>query len=190
MTDSTSNAKQATLKQAAPQRETLKQRARHELWRFAVIFAYLWAMFILFQIHEYVVLAQHGIPVEKLGTGFINALIFAKVILVADNLPANAWLRTKPLIVPIMTRSVTFAVLLIVVDSIEKVLLGLIHHKSVDASLPSYGEGGLAGVILVAVMMGYALAPFFAFEEIDRVIGSGRLGAMLFGVRPRGGEGR
>ena len=52
MTDSTSNAKQATLKQAAPQRETLKQRARHESWRFAVIFAYLWAMFILIQIHE------------------------------------------------------------------------------------------------------------------------------------------
>lgn len=190
MTDGTSKAKQTTLKQASPQHETLKHRAQHELWRFAAIFAYLWAMFILFQIHEFVVLAQHGIPAEKFGAGFVNALIFAKVMVVADNLPANAWLRTKPLIVPIVARSVGFAALLIVVDSIEKILLGLIHHKAVNASLPTYGEGGVAGIVLVAIMMGYALAPFFAFEEIDRVIGPGRLGAILFGVAPRGAEGR
>ena len=63
----------------------LKARTLHEIARFATMFAYLWAMFLLFQIHLYVVLAQHHIPFTQFGVGFLNALVLAKVMLVADD---------------------------------------------------------------------------------------------------------
>jgi hypothetical protein len=45
----------------------LKEKALHGAVRFAGMFVYLWAMFILFQLHEYVVLAEHGISFTSLA---------------------------------------------------------------------------------------------------------------------------
>ena len=69
----------------------LKARALHEFGRFATMFAYLWAMFALFQVHQYVVLAQHQIPFTQFGVGLVNALVLAKVMLVADDLRLGEW---------------------------------------------------------------------------------------------------
>ena len=65
---------------------SLKAKALHEFARFATMFAYLWVMFFLLQLHQYVILAQRHIPFEQYGVGFINALVLAKVMLVADDL--------------------------------------------------------------------------------------------------------
>jgi hypothetical protein len=75
----------------------LKARALHEFARFATMFAYLWAMFLLFQIHQYVVLAQHHIPFTQFGVGFLNALVLGKVMLVADDLRLGEWRARRPL---------------------------------------------------------------------------------------------
>jgi hypothetical protein len=65
---------------------SLKARALHEFARFATMFAYLWVMFFLFQLHQYVVLAQRHIPFEQYGVALLNALVLLKVMLVADDL--------------------------------------------------------------------------------------------------------
>lgn len=48
-------------------------------------------MFALFQAHQYVVLAQHQIPFTQFGVGLVNALVLAKVMLVADDLRLGEW---------------------------------------------------------------------------------------------------
>ena len=45
----------------------LKAKALHEFRRFATMFAYLWVMFFLLQLHQYVILAQRHIPFEQYG---------------------------------------------------------------------------------------------------------------------------
>jgi hypothetical protein len=45
----------------------------------------LLAMFALFQLHEYVVLAKQHISYSRWGFASINALVLAKVMLVADD---------------------------------------------------------------------------------------------------------
>ena len=60
------------------------------------MFADLWAMFLLFQIHQYVVLAQHHIPFTQFGVGLLNALVLAKVMLVADDLRLGEWRGRRP----------------------------------------------------------------------------------------------
>jgi hypothetical protein len=97
-------------------RPNLKARALHEFARFATMFAYLWAMFLLFQIHQYVVLAQHQIPFTQYGVGLVNALVLAKVMLVADDLRLGEWRGRRPLVYPVLMRSVLFAIVFIVFD--------------------------------------------------------------------------
>ena len=159
----------------------LLSKAKHELERFAVMTAYLWAMFLLFKVHTIVVLAQHNISYTSAGLDLVKALVLAKVMLVADSLRMGVRFRRGPLIVPILGRSVLFAILFFVVDILEKVLEGAFHHQSVAESLPTYG-GGLVGAMLSGIIVSFALGPFFAFEEIDVRLGEGKLGAMLFGL--------
>ena len=72
-------------------KQNLKARALHEFTSFATMFAYLWVMFLLFQTHQYVVLAQQQIPFTRYGIGLVNALVLAKVMLVADDLRLGEW---------------------------------------------------------------------------------------------------
>ena len=69
----------------------LKAKALREFRRFATMFAYLWVMFFLLQLHQYVILAQRDIPFEQYGVGLINALVLAKVMLVAEDLRLGEW---------------------------------------------------------------------------------------------------
>ena len=158
----------------------LKARALHEFARFATMFAYLWAMFLLFQIHLYVVLAQHHIPFTQFGVGFLNALVLAKVMLVADDLRLGEWRGRRPLIYPVLLRSALFAIVFIVFDIVEKTLIGLFHGKAVAESIETPGGDGILGVILVAIIIAIALVPFFAFVELGRLMDPGELTQIFF----------
>jgi hypothetical protein len=160
---------------------SFKDRARREIIRFFILFFYLWVMLGLFQLHAYAVLAKHGIPFVDWGLGFINALVLAKVMLLADNVRIAPWLRKQPLIVPALLRSIGFAAFFIVVDTVEKVVVGVIRHHGALESVPAYGGGGLLGSIVVGTILAFGLIPLFAFEEVSVALGPGKLGPLLFG---------
>jgi hypothetical protein len=161
----------------------VRERARHEAIRFVVLFLYLWIMFMLFQVHQYVILAEHAIPFQNWGFGFVNALLLAKVMIVADDLRFGDWFRSKPLLVPIIVRSIAFAVLFIVIETLEKVLLGVYHGVPASDAVPTFGGGGFKGSFLVGIITAFALLPFFAFDEIERVLGRGTLRDLLVKAR-------
>ena len=102
------------------EKPSLKAKALHEFARFATMFAYLWVMFFLLQLHQYLILAQRHIPFEQYGVGFINALVLAKVMLVADDLRLGEWRgrRRLPLIYPVLHK----------VGSVRRRLYRLRHH--------------------------------------------------------------
>jgi hypothetical protein len=167
----------------------LKARALHEFARFATMFAYLWAMFLLFQIHQYVILAQHQIPFTQFGVGLVNALVLAKVMLVADDLRLGEWRGRRPLFYPVLMRSVLFAIVFIVFDIIEKMVIGVVHGKPVAQSIETPGGSGILGGIVVAVIIAIALVPFFAFVELSRLMDPGELIRIFFTRGPRSAAG-
>jgi hypothetical protein len=169
--------------EASGQHRDLKAVARHEFLRFLVLFLYLWAMFLLFELHQYVVLSTYKIPVESWSIGFFNALVLAKVMVVADEVRFKTFLRDRPLFIAIVGRSIVFAILFIAVDVLEKVLLGYFHGQALAESVPTYGGGGLAGRMVVGMIIAISLIPYFAFREIDIKLGKGRLSEILFGLR-------
>lgn len=170
---------------AKPVERTLKARALHELREFAVMFLYLLIPISLFVAHRAIFLKEEGVDYQFTGLAIVNALVLAKVMLIAEHMGLATRWRDRPLIWPILIRSVAFAVLFIVIHDVEEGLKGLIHGRRVIASIPALGGGGLIGLLVVGVNMAVALIPFFAFRELSRVMGEGKLQALLFKVRAR-----
>ena len=161
----------------------LKARAIAEFKRFLVLFLYLWLMFGLFALHERIILREQGINFTAQGLALINALVLAKVMLLAEAVDFGRWLKRRPLIYPILHDAFLFAALFIVFHVVEDVVIGLVHGEAVRASIPVIGGGGLAGLISVAVILFVALIPYFAVKNLSLALGPGRLKQLLLEAR-------
>jgi hypothetical protein len=163
---------------------SLKAKAVDEFRKFLVLFFYLWILFGVFVINQGVVLREHGFNFTLQGFAFINALVFAKVMMLFEVFDPGRWLRKRPLIYPILYETSLLTVLFIVVHVAEKTIEGLIHGKTVGESLPSIGGGGLVGLLSAAVILFVALIPFFGVRNLSVAMGEGRLYALIFGGKP------
>src|SRR5271165_4475512 len=113
----------------------LKERAKGQLRDFALMFLYLWFVFGLLVVHESIVLAQHQIHFAPHGLAIINALVFAKVMLVAEDLHLGHRFHDKPLVYSIAFKSILFAAALICFHIIERVVFGMWNGQSIVASI-------------------------------------------------------
>jgi len=172
---------------AAPSRaQRIKEVALAELKSFIAIFVYLWLVFTVLLVHEWVVLASSGISFRFYGLAAINALVLAKIVLIAEKLRFAEKFDSGPLVYPIAYKSVLFTVLLLVAYIAEEVLVGVIRGNGIADSVPRIGGGSAIGIVAVAAIMCAALIPFFAFREIGRAVGPEAFRALLFGtVAPR-----
>ena len=158
-----------------------KEIAVNELRRFVIYFLYLWVLLGLFTLHEDLVLRERGIRFAPQGFALINALVLAKVMLIAEELKIGHRLRPRPLIVPIVLDSAILAILFIVVHLAEHLIGGLIAGDTLAAAVPSLGTMGFSGLLCVAVILFVALIPFFGFSHISRALGPGRMRRILLG---------
>lgn len=168
-----------------PEHRSIGQRLAIELWRFLGMFAYLWVIFGIYALAERIILRQHGIPFTSQGFAFFNALILAKVMLVAEDLRlGHRFLQDRRLIVQIVFEDSVFVVVFILFHVLEAVIVGLIAGKTAAASVPAIGGGGLIGLICVAILYFLALIPYFGYRNLDRALEPGKLHAVLFGPPP------
>ncbi len=163
-------------------RRNLKERAIGEARRFAVLFLYLWLLFGLFALHQRIILRENGLNFTMQGLALLNAFVLAKVMLVVEDLNVARWLhrRRRPLVYSILYEAFVFAVVFICFHVLEHAVVGLIKGESIAASTPAIGGGGLAGLACVAAILFVALVPYFAFQNVSRVLGPGRLVGLLF----------
>ena len=168
-----------------PKRD-LKQRILDEVIKLLAIAFYLWAMFGMFALHEFVVAEENHINYHFYGFAVVNALIFAKVMLVAEDLNFADWFKDRPLVYPILCKAILFSALFLVSDVVEEVLVGIFRGKTITESIPSIGGGSPSGVFFVGIILAIALIPFFAFTEIGRALGARELHTLLFTDRAKG----
>jgi len=157
----------------------LKEWAIHEGKLLFAMFLYLFILFGLLNLHEYVVLAQHKIEFTKYGYGLINAWIFARVLIVAEHLHLGKGLEDKPLIYLILLKAGLFMIVVIVVRCLEAVLVGLWNGRPLSDSVPVVGGGGLEGIASVALTAAFAMIPYFAYREVARVMGQDELRSLI-----------
>ncbi len=167
----------------------LKERAEDQLKNFTLIFIYLSIVFGMLNVHESIVLSQHQIDYRFHGLAIVNALIFAKVMLVADDLRLGHRLNDKPLIYSISFKSVLFGITLICFHLVEHVLVGLWDGKSIERSIAEVGADKLLGIVSLGIISTVALVPFFILREISRVMGREKFRSLFF-HRPTLGDDR
>jgi len=167
----------------ATRAQRIKERAREEFRRFVLLFVYLWLMFGLFALNERVILQQQGINFVAQGFALINALVMAKVMLVAEDLNLGRWLERRPRIYRILHDALLMTVLFIVFHILERMLVGTIHGEAAAASIPAIGGGGIGGLVCVSLILFISLIPRFAFWSISQALGPGQMRQLLFGSR-------
>lgn len=160
-------------------------KAIREFKRLIAIVLYLWVVFGLYVLDETVILGKRHIDFSAHGFAIVNALVLAKVLLVAEDFGFASRFRDRPLIFPILYKALAFSILFIVSHIGESVLLGVWRGKSVAESIPQIGGGTSVGFLCVIGIMFVSLVPFFAFREVGRVIGEDKLWGLVFKGRPK-----
>ena len=162
----------------------LKERAVDELEKYAVIAVYLWLLFALFSLHKHLVQGQ-GVSIWQQGFAIVNALVFGKVILIAQAFEVGKGLEKRALLWVVLGKALMFAILLVVFHLAEEAIRAWFRSEPLSAAFADFG-GSLPGLLSYAAIFLVALVPFFAFLEASRVLGSDR----LWGLFVRSGENR
>ena len=171
---------------ADKEKRSWKERILDEVKQLSITVAYLWIVLSLFVLYRIIVLAKYQISYSwKLGFAFLNALILAKFMLIADALRAGERFKTKPLMYAVLFRSAVFSVILMVCHFLEEWLVSAWHGKSIAQSFSEATSGTLNEIFLQVIIMFVVLIPFFATRELSQLLGERTLLSLFIGPRPK-----
>jgi hypothetical protein len=157
-----------------------KQRATREFIEYCINVAYLTVFFGAFTWYRRLILAHYGIAYLHYWISLIKALILAKVIMIADLLGLGRRFENKPLIVPTMYRTVVFTVFVAAFAILEHTIGGLLKGKGLAGGFYEFKSEGWYELLARCLVIFFAFIPFFAFKELGRVLGKGRIVDMFF----------
>ena len=172
---------------AIKNRAALKQKVMRELAAYWTIFVYLAFFFSAFTCYRRLILAEYHIGYFHFGFALIQALILAKVILIGDAMHLGRRLEEKPLILPTLYKAIIFTVWVGVFRLIEYTIEGLLHRKGFAGGIDEFVRQGSDTFLAECLVVFAAFIPFFAFRELGRVLGEGKIGELFFSKR-RGRE--
>jgi len=148
------------------------------------VFLYLWVVLTLFSLHRAFIFNEDLLTYQQ-GVALINALALSKIIVIGQSLHLGDARKDAPVAFPALVKSVIFGVLLVVFHMVEETAIGVYHGKTVTDAIPTIGDGSLQAILMTGIIVSVALIPFFAFVELQRVLGAVELHVLLFGHRPK-----
>jgi hypothetical protein len=163
---------------AADTKAGLRERFIHEMKRYLAVVLFLFFFFAGFTTYRRLILASYEIDYVEYGWALIKALVLGKVILIGQLLHLGERFHDRPLILSTLWKTLIFGLLIAAFAVLERVVGSFIHHRPLADEFSFSGPDGyelLARIPLQVV----ALIPLFAFMELGRVIGEGRLEALF-----------
>jgi hypothetical protein len=157
-----------------------KQKLVYELVEYWINFVYLALFFAVFISYQRLILADYQISYEHYGIVVIKALILAKVIIIGDVLGLGRKLEDKPLIFPTVYKTVVFTLWVVLFNVVESTVRGLLHGKGLAGGLNELLSGHQYELLAHCLIIFFAFVPFFAFKELGRVLGEGKIRDMFF----------
>jgi len=158
----------------------LKEKIFKEMIEYWINFFYLTLMFAAFTQYRRLILAAHDITYTNYWVAVIEAAIFAKVIMIGDLFHLGHELEQKPLIYSTLYKSVIFTLFVGAFTIMEHVIKSLWQGEGIMDGLVGFLEKGshelLAGCLVIFV----AFIPFFAFKELERVLGVTKIRTLFF----------
>jgi hypothetical protein len=161
----------------------IKQKLLHELKRLLLIAIYLALFFSLVRLYKRLLLEEYHVGVVVYGYVILQSLALAKIILTGEALRLDGWFRDKPLIVPTVVHTFVFCAFAWAFDVLEHFVVGTARGETPSDVLAHILEKGWPHMLAVTLVVFVAFLPFFAFREVERTLGEGKLRQLFLGRR-------
>jgi hypothetical protein len=164
-------------------KKNIKKKIVHEITEYWINVAYLTLVFASFTQYRRLVLAAHDITYTNYWVAVIEALILAKVVMIGDVLHLGRRLEHKPLIYSTLLKTVVFTIFVAAFTLIEHVIKGLWKGEAFVEQFGTFLGKGYHEVLAGCMVVFVAFIPFFAFRELGRVLGEGKIRTLFFRKR-------
>jgi len=161
-----------------------KRKLFHEMTAYWINVAYLTLLFAAFTSYRRLILANYDITYSNWGISFIKAMVLAKVVMVGGLFHFGRALEKKPLILATLFNSFLFTIWVALFAAIESALRGLFHGKGFAGATDHLLSEGAHEFYAKCLVVFVAFIPFFAFKELGRVLGKGKIWEWFFRKGP------
>ena len=160
---------------------SFKEKFVHELkalWLMTLYFG-IWVCSIL--LLKKLLLAQYGIHFSALALALIGTILLAKVVLFMEYIPVEAWVPNQPLVVPVLLRTLIYALGVWVVLPIEKAFEARHEYGSFARALARiYQHPDYPRVLANTLCFLWALLGFNVLSVLRRRLGKSGLLQIFF----------
>jgi len=161
-------------------KHNLKQKVVHELIELVWVFVYLGIFFWMLTTYRMMLLGQFQEKYFEYGTALINALVFAKIILIGKYAHLGERREDKPLAFVVVYKSLLFSLLVEVFRVLEAVIKHLLHGEGLERIFRDLANKGADEILIRGLLVFASFVPFFALWELRRLIGDAKLWELLF----------
>lgn len=158
----------------------LRERALDEFKAFVVLSLYLYVCLGAVILYKSAILSTVGVAFETWGIAAVKAMVLAKFMLLARALHIERQHRSKPLIWPICTHAFVFLLVLLVLTTIEELVIGAIHHRTVSESLGHVVGSSVLVAVATCILMFLILVPYSAFICLADALGEREVFRLFF----------
>jgi hypothetical protein len=153
---------------------TRKQKILHELKSVAWISFYLSLFFCVLSTYSMLMLRELNVTNSFFRYGFaiVNALVIAKIILIGEYARLGRGHENKPLVISTLWKAFLFGLLVAAFHILEETIKRFALHERINVDIDE--------VLLRNLVVFSFLIPFFAFWELRRVLGEGKLFDLFF----------
>ena len=156
---------------------SLKQKAIHETVQMIGISLYLAFFFCALATYIRLLTNESGPSSLTYGFALINALVFAKVILIGEYVRLGKRHESKPLFFSGLYKAFLFTLLVLAFHFVEEMVKQLLHGGNVATAF----RGTRMSELLARTIIVFSVfIPLFAFRELRRVMGEDKFRDLFF----------
>ena len=164
--------------------KSFKEKLVHELKEVGLITLYFGAWLFMVLFLKKLLLAQYGIHFSMLALVLIGSVLLAKVVLLMEYIPVEAWVRNKPVVVATILRTIMYALGIFVALTIERAFEARHEYGSFARALTRiYHHPEYPRVLFNTICLGWALLGFNILSVLRRHFGKRGLSRLFF-TRP------
>jgi len=161
----------------------VKEVVVHETWELIGISAFLAAFFVSLTMYRMLISREYHIAYYEYGFAIVESLVLGKVILLGEALHLGERFDEASLIVSTLWKTLVFGVLVVAFSFLEHVVGAWVHGKGLGSVFQEFSGDHLYEILARAQLTLVALVPLFAFREVGRVMGPGKLYKLFFNRR-------
>lgn len=163
---------------------SITEKLKHELKSVILVTLFFAAWLGVLMLLKILILDDYQISIGGTSKVLIGALILAKVVLILEHVPLGAWIRSQPLLLEVMTRTILYACGTLVVMLLEKAFDSR-HEQGgfVPALTGVFQHPDMPHVWANTICLGGALLFFNLLSAVNRHLGSGGLARVFSSPR-------